>query len=404
MSFEFLTSSEFQYLALIVGLFIVPRVLQRYRLPSAVTCVAIGAIAGMGFGAFEGDTVLPLLGVLGIVAMFLFAGLDVDFHELRSGSRILIGHVLIQGALLALVTTLVRAASPLGIRESVLVALALITPSTGFILDSLGSFGLTSDERFWVKSKAIATEIVALGVLFVVVQSASWSSLLVSGAALSAMVLALPVAFRAFARRILPYAPKSEFAFLVIVALVCAAVTRRLGVYYLVGAFVVGVTAQRFRALLPGLESEKLIHAVELFASFFIPFYFFKAGLHLSVDDFSLPSLGLGVGAVVLALPLRVGPLAIHRTVAMGMPFRNASRIGLSMLPTLVFTLVIANILRERFGLSSQLYGALVVYALLNTVVPGLFLRAAPPEFDKPLAPLSPTAIVDSGPNSVDSK
>jgi hypothetical protein len=51
-------------------------------------------------------------------------------------------------------------------------------------------------------------------------------------------------------------------------------------------------------------------------------------------------------------------------------------------LPTLVFTIVIADILRERFGLSPDLYGALIVYALVTTAIPAIFLGASP-EFDK---------------------
>ncbi|MBK8245971.1 MAG: hypothetical protein IPK85_00995 [Gemmatimonadetes bacterium] len=41
-----------------------------------------------------------------------------------------------------------------------------------------------------------------------------------------------------------------------------------------------------------------------------------------------------------------------------------------------MFTLVIAEILRERFVLSPWLFGALVFYTVLNTIIPGLLLRA----------------------------
>ena len=67
-------SSEVHYLLVVVGLFIIPRALQRLRIPSAVTCVAIGAVLGMGFHLFHGDAAIPLLATLGIVALFLFAG------------------------------------------------------------------------------------------------------------------------------------------------------------------------------------------------------------------------------------------------------------------------------------------------------------------------------------------
>jgi Kef-type K+ transport system membrane component KefB len=151
------------------------------------------------------------------------------------------------------------------------VALALLTPSAGFILESLDRLGVSERERFWIRSKAVASELVALGVLFVTLQSTSATTLGVSALALVVMIVLLPLLFEAFARRIVPYAPKSEFAFLVMLAVVCAYATRELGVYYLVGAFVVGMAAQEFRERLPALASEKMLDAVEAFASLFAP-------------------------------------------------------------------------------------------------------------------------------------
>jgi Kef-type K+ transport system membrane component KefB len=382
MDTSFPLSDGAEYVLLVAGLFIVPRVLIRLRIPSAITCVGIGALAGMGFHAFESDTTVPLLALLGIVTLFLFAGLEVDFADLRQGSRIIGQHIVIQALLLLVATVALESALELGYRASILFALALTTPSTGFILDSIGSFGLKADQRFWVKSKAIAAELVALGVLFVTVQSESWHTLAVSAVALGAMVLLLPPTFRAFAKLVLPYAPRSEFAFLLIVALICGVITRKLGVYYLVGAFVVGLAAQRFRAVLPDLSSERFLHAVELFASFFIPFYFFKAGLRLTPEDFSWTAVIFGLVSAAVAVPVRTGLVAFHRRWILGRPLSTTWRVGAALLPTLVFTIVIADILRERFGLSPDLYGALIVYALVTTAIPAIFLGASP-EFDK---------------------
>jgi Kef-type K+ transport system membrane component KefB len=377
-------SREVQYLLVVVGLFIVARVLQRYRIPSAVTCVALGAVAGMGFGLFHDDGAVPLLATLGIVSLFLFAGLDVDFSDLRRGFRVTIGHLFLQVILLALVARLLSEMFALEWRAAVLFALAILTPSTGFILDSLAGFGLSEKQQFWVKTKAIASELVALAALFVVVQSASASSLGLSSLALAAMILGLPVVFQFFASRILPHAPKSEFAFLLILALVCAFATRQLGVYYLVGAFVVGVTAVRLRERLPALASERLTIGIELFASFFIPFYFFKAGLHLHQEYFEWQAVLLGLGFVLAVVPVRVGIVAGFRRLVLGEPWRDGVRVGMSLVPTLVFTLVLADILRERYALSPHLFGALVVFALVNTALPGFVLRAAPPDFVEP--------------------
>jgi len=365
----------------------VPRVLQRYGLPTAVTSVGLGALAGLGLGLFHEDHTVELLATLGIVSLFLFAGLEVNLGELRRELPVLSQHIAVQLGLFVGVAFLVRPLFGLEFRAAALVSLALVTPSTGFILDSLASLGVTDRERFWIKSKAIATEIVALLVLFVTLQSSSLEQLALSVGVLAALIAVLPLVFRAFARVVVPYAPKSEFAFLLMIAVLCAFATRKLGVYYLVGAFVVGLTAQRFRERLPAITSEQMLHAVEMFASFFVPFYFFRAGLHLQREDFGWNALGTGLLLLLSLALVRVAAVAIHRRIALREPVRSGMRIGVSMLPTLVFTLVLADILRERFGISATLFGALIVYTLANTLIPSFVLWLPPRGYDSLRAP-----------------
>lgn len=373
---------ELDYVLLLFALFVIPRMLQRYRLPAAVTSIALGAGAGMGLGLFTGDATVGLLATFGIVSMFLFAGLEVDAVELRREGRVLIQHVVIGVAALAVAAVLVQVVLQLPWRPAVLVALALLTPSTGFILDSLPSLGVSDLERFWIKSKAIATELVALAVLFVTLQSTTTRRLSVSALVLAGMILLLPVVFRVFAVRVVPYAPKSEFAFLLMLAVLCALVTRRLGVYYLVGAFLVGIAAQNFRRQLPAIASDRTLHAVELFASFFIPFYFFSAGLHLRARDFGVEALLVGGGFLATMVPLRVALVAVHRRMALGESLRAGTRIGVAMLPTLVFTLVIAEILRDTLAVPRPVFGGLIIYTLANTLVPGFALHLPAAELD----------------------
>jgi Kef-type K+ transport system membrane component KefB len=367
--------------ALLFALFVVPRLLVRYRLPTAVTSLALGAVTGLGFGWFHDDTTIRLLSGLGIVTLFLFAGLDVSFEELAHERGIVVQHLVILGAALALMTWVASLWLHLAVRPAILVALALLTPSTGFILESLRSLPLTDRERFWIKSKAVAAELLALGVLFFTLQSATLARLGVSILVLAALVAVLPWLFRFFATWIAPYAPKSEFSFLVILAVFAGMVTLRLGVYYLVGAFVVGLVAQRFREELPALASERMLHSVEVFAVFFIPFYFFGAGLHLQRDDFSLEALLLGVAFLGLFLPFRIVMVGVHRRLALHEPLAHSVRVAVSILPTLVFTLVIAGILRDRFDVDPAIFGGLIVYTLANTLVPGFALRAPVPDF-----------------------
>ena len=375
---------ELTYLLLVVGLFVLPRGLQRFRLPGAITAFALGAVASIGFHAFHGDATIELFGTLGIVSMFLFAGLEVEVEDLRRGHRVLLQHVAVQLALVAVGAFASVYFLGLEARPATLFALALFTPSTGFILDSMHSLGLSAEERYWVKANAIAAELVALAALFLIVQSADTGRLIFSALALVAMVAMLPHLFQFFDRLISPFAPRTEFTFLVLVALVCAYITRELGVYYLVGAFVVGVTAVRLRRTIPALSSERLMVGVELFASFFIPFYFFKSGLHLKSENFTLSAALMAAAILAIVVPLRVGRVALHRRWVLGEPWAVGARIGTAIVPTLVFTIVIAEILRDRFALSPVLFGALIIFTIVNTLIPGFLLRLPPSDFENP--------------------
>lgn len=392
---------DISYVLLLFVLFVVPRFLQRYRLPGAVTALALG-VAATALGLFQQDETIALMATFGIVALFLFAGLDVDLEALRPDARVLVQHLAIWAATLALLATAATYVFGLAVREASLVALAVVTPSTGFILDSLDLFGLSDSEKRWTKSKAIASELLALIVMFVALQSTSPKQLGLSVLAMVALIVMLPPLFRWFASRIAPFAPRSEFAFLLMVAVVAASATRRLGVYYLVGAFVVGLAARQFRSRLPAMSSERMLSAVEAFASFFVPFYFFHAGQFINQDNLNLSVLLMGVGLLFVCVPLRLGEVTLHRWLALREPARKSFRIGVALLPTLVFTLVIVDILRNRPGVSTTLLGALVLYTMLITLLPGLILRVPAIDYStlhlEPIHPPPDAGVLGSAP------
>lgn len=371
------------YVALLFVLFVVPRFLQRYRLPSAVTSLLLG-LAATGLGLFGHDTTIALLATFGIVALFLFAGLDVDLEELRPDLRVLLSHLALWSLTLAGVAALVVRFTGLTTATAVLVALGLVTPSTGFILDSLDRFGLSPTERKWTKSSAIAVELLALLVMFATLQTSSLRQFALSSATLVVLIVLLPPLFRWFAERIAPHAPRSEFAFLLMVAVVCATVTRRLGVYYLVGAFVVGLAARQFRERLPSMSSERMLHAVEAFASFFVPFYFFHAGQGVDPAELDRTAVAIGLLFLAVSVVVRLGGTALHRWVALREPPATSMRIGVALLPTLVFTLVLAGILRERPEVPRSLVGGMVIFTVLVTLIPGMILRLPTVEYEIP--------------------
>lgn len=365
---------EVAYLVLIVGLMVIPRVLQRWRIPAPLTCFGLGMMATLFLGSFSQDATLALMASLGISSLFLFAGLEVDLDDFGRGKWPLLQHLFFRAITLTMLIYLAMLYFDYSWQVAALLSLAVLTPSTGFILDTLQTLNLSEDERYWVRMKAVSSELLALLVLFVVLQSGAMETLIWSSVALTLMIIGLPLLFIGLGRMVIPYARGSEFSLLMMVGIIAAFLTYQLGVYYLVGAFLAGFVAKLLRVRMPTLASDENLHAIRMFASFFIPFYFFYKGVGVPGGALSIEAMGLGTALTLVALPMRVGSVWLQRRLIKGESAAASLRVAAALTPTLIFTLVLASILRERFQISDVLYGALLIYAGMSTMLPSLFM------------------------------
>ncbi|MFW5432163.1 MAG: cation:proton antiporter [Methylophilaceae bacterium] len=363
------------YLAIVFILLVFPRALQKFRIPAPITCFALGMITVFGIADYSHDITLSFLAALGISSLFLFAGLEVDMHDLKKGFWPLLSHLFIRCLVIFGFTWLGMHYLQYSVQVAGLIALALLTPSTGFILESISALDLDDNEIFWVKSKAIAGELLALLLLFIFLKSGSVSDLGTSSGVLIAIAFGLPLLFMFLGRIVIPFAPGSEFSLLIMVGLIAAYLTKELGVYYLVGAFFTGLAARQLREKMPTLASDDNLHAVQLFASFFVPFYFFYSGMKVPNGAMQWESLWIGLAITAVVLPLRVGTVALQRIHVNKDHVKSSFDIAIALAPTLIFTLVIASILHQKFGISDTLYGGLLVYAGITTILPSFTLN-----------------------------
>jgi Kef-type K+ transport system membrane component KefB len=367
-------SQDIVYLSLIFVLLVAPRALQRWKIPAPLSSLALGIAAMFQFGSALGDPVLNIAATLGISSLFLFAGLEVELRALRQGLYPILVHLSVRIVILIAMGALAWRYIYLPWQAAGLLALALFTPSTGFIIETLGRLGLSKSERFWVTSKAIAGEMLALALLFVLVKAGDPKDMAISALVLAALVTALPFFFMIVARWIAPHAPGSEFSLLVMTGVIAAYITYKLGIYYLVGAFIAGLIARLQQARMPRLASYDNLHALRLFTSFFVPLYFFNAGLHVHPSAISWTALGIGVGLTAVVLPLRIAIGWAERRLFGESPM-DSLRVSIALAPTLVFTMVLAEILRERFNVDEALIGGLLLYAVLTTALPSLVFK-----------------------------
>ncbi len=368
---------EIFYIGLIFALFIFPRVLERFYVPSGISAFAIGFLSLFLSEYFQvkGDPTISVLAILGISSLFLFAGLEVDLRAIYKEKRFIIFHLFTHFFILIVATLSVQYILQLSDRASILYALALTTPSAGFILDSLDSLPITDQQKFWIKTKAIAAELLALAIMFFTLQSQSWSQLAFSTIGVLGIIVLLPPLFFGFTRFIAPFAKNSEFAFFIMLAILAALITKELGAYFLVGAFIVGVSIQRFRYLFTGIHIDSHIQALKLFSTFFIPFYFFKAGTLITLNDLSVESIAVGILMAAVVTSIRVGSAILIRRLSFGESLRQSFPVSMALVPNLIFGLVLWEILCSEFGLNSLASGALLAYTACITVVPGILMK-----------------------------
>ena len=200
--------TTFIYLAVVFGLLVIPRALQRFRLPAPLTCFAFGIIVAGFFKPLIKDSVISYLSTLGIAALFLFAGLEVDLAELRRQLPSLAANFAVRGLVLVACARIAAIYLHLGWQVDCLIALALLTPSTGFILDMLPHSGLDHTEQSEVALHAVAGEVTAVFLFMVVSQAGSVKTLLISGSAVALLIALMPLLFLALGRWVVPYAPE----------------------------------------------------------------------------------------------------------------------------------------------------------------------------------------------------
>jgi Kef-type K+ transport system membrane component KefB len=364
------------YLAMILGLLVVPRALQRFRLPAPLTCFIFGIIGAVFFKTTVDDHVLRVVATLGVASLFLLAGLEVDLVEIRLRLPRLMGHLAIQGVFLIAAAWLSTRYLHLPWQAASLLGLGLFTPSTGFILDTLPQSGLTSSEQTEVSINAIAGEISALLALLFFSHADSVQSLAISTGALLLLIVLTPLFFLALGKYVVPYAPGSEFSLLLMVGIICAVISSAAGVHVLIGAFVAGLVADLLKTRMTTLTSRENLHAVRLFASFFVPFYFFHEGLEVPIDSLVLKALVYGLVLSIVVLPIRIAKNWLECRYFSRRTRAGGLRVATALTPTLIFTLVIAGILHESFHINDALYGGLLVYTTISTILPSFVLPA----------------------------
>jgi Kef-type K+ transport system membrane component KefB len=372
-----------KFLIILAILFFIPKVIYRIRkIPYAITEIILGVILALTLPLFFYiDDTLTVLSAIGIITIFISGGMEADLDfiikEKSAISEILIIQTIIVVALALGLNTIFHLTKQI----SILIALALATPSAGYVFSFLKSTSMSRKDKQNVQSVVVSLEILNILLLLVMLNLGSIWMIIFKIATIIALILLLPILLHFLYQKIFQKVIGAEFGLIFVIALLSAFATDYLGVHFIIGAFVAGIVSIKF---LDKIKSEKFITSAKhsniiqgftFFAAIFAPFYFFMTGLMLNKDILTLKAGLIAISAVIVISALRYGTFYLYGKYALKERQAPAMKSAIIYLPTLVFTFVIAEILRERFDIAPFIFGALLIYGILTSIIPMFFMK-----------------------------
>ena len=352
---------------------------RRLHQPTIVGEIVAGLLVGPAvFGLVEPSEVLQVFAELGVVFLLFWVGLETKLSDLREvGSTALsvgilgvaipfaggigIGVALGEGTATSLFIGAALTATSVGITSAVLIELGVLERRTSRTI--LGA--------------AIVDDILALLLVAVAAGVAAEGGVDIGAIAVTAGIAVLFVGFVALggtqllARRpALLHAPRfSESPLLpaVIICLGLAAFASQIGLAAIIGAFLAGMVVAETRDQHPIEEEVAPLYA------FFPPFFFAFIGLEMSLAAFGdLDTVLLLAGVTLLAVVTKFAGAYLG---AMGMGRRDATFVGVGMVPRGEVGIIVAGIGNATGTIDGELFAIIVGMSVITTLLVPPVLR-----------------------------
>jgi Kef-type K+ transport system membrane component KefB len=359
-------------------------IFKRIDQPAIIGEILAGVVVGPAvLGWVEvGDTV-EVFGELGAVFLLFWVGLETRLDDLREVGRTagLVGVLGVAFPLIGGVT--VAAAFGESTSVAVFMGAALVATSVGITSAVLSELGLVATPSGrTILGAAVVDDILAMLILGVAVGIASGAGADVTSLVVSTVLAVGFVAFFAlggtrFAQRrpgILKAPRFSESPLLpaVLVCLGLAAFAAQIGLAAIIGAFLAGMIVAETKEQHPIEEEVAPLYA------FFSPFFFAYIGLQIAPGSYRDAGtlLLLGVVTVVAVATKFAGAWLGARPLGS----REATIVGVGMVPRGEVGIVIAGIALAEGAVTERFFAVVVGMSILTTLVapPALRALAAP--------------------------
>jgi Kef-type K+ transport system membrane component KefB len=362
----------FEFIILLAILFFIPKLLTRLSFPQPFSELLLGIILGPTiFAFFTLDPLIELMGTIGIITLFFIAGFEVDIPSIRKKKSIHMQHAVLHVVLIAVVTTIMGFITDFTFIETILITIALLTPSAGFVIAALKSLHLHKYLVSWIEAKVVSMEVFSLLMLLIIMKIDEPVSMIGAILLLGLVIIILPNTLRFFYNHFITKGHADTFLIFVM-TLAVAFLTHELGVHYIIGAFIVGlvVSTIEIKGKDTTVNHKKIWNTFGTFTAIFAPFYFFSVGLRINQSFFELQTIGLACLLFIGIGSIRIMTTFGHRRTTIKERPQSSLMVAVLTSPTLLFTFIMADILLLEFGISNAAYNILIMYGLLSAILP----------------------------------
>ena len=384
----------FAILFALVLAYLLSEIFKYFRLPRVIGQILAGLIIGIPYirnHIFTDDvsSVFSFLTNIGIILLFFFVGLEIDFRRFRKNIK--------ESALISIFNTSLplflgfiasRALFNFDNITSLVIGIALSVSSQAISLDIL-------EEARLLKSKIgslIMTagtiddvfELLAISIVLIIFNTAiapesSLQKLLLSIAAFVVLILILRVSLIPFALRVFERDKSQAILFMgaLIIVLFMAYLSELFGVSSLIGALIAGMLVRQ--TLLSGehrrpWEKNEISHSIHIISfGFLIPIFFVNVGLQTDIETISsnlflafvllLIDIGGTIFGTVFAVGLSKGTLA------------EGLLVGWAVTPKGDTELVIATLALQSGLITIGVYSAIITVALASTIIAPIMFK-----------------------------
>ena len=360
----------------------------RYGMPAVFGELLVGLALGPSLlGLVELDKTTKVIAEIGVVLLMFMAGMETDVRAMQSVGRPAF-LTAIGGLILPLAAgTAVMLVFEADIKTAVLVGAVLMATSVSISAQTLRELGLMrTREGSVILGAAIIDDVLGVLIFAVVMNLMLGTGDLVT--TLIRMVLFFPVAWFIadkaipFLRRFESRIPQQETLVAIIVAIVLfyAWSAEAFGsVAAIIGSYLLGVVMARH------VPHSHVAHGgiATVAYGIFVPIFFVSIGLQANVNDVLGAPLLVIVLTVLAVLTKLVGG-GIGARIG-GINWKNSWLVGAGMISRGEVALVLAGVALSSGAVNTSIFSALVVMAVVTTLVTPPLLRILAPKQDDSL-------------------